>query len=182
MIINGYKIVLLSALTALFFNPGFCQGKIKIQSEEEYKLYFHKEINKYHDTLCKSLDSYYNFYVRFKINEGGFIDSIRFSVKRPAIMLEAVEHTLKGMPAIAKGKFSKSTWYVQPLEFNFFHDAKMVNGQICLCFKISKLDTVNWEANLNFNHNGLYDAGESEKGLLGIQCVFLRPIIILRTN
>lgn len=167
-------------LSATFSAPA--QKILPRLQDDDYYGHFYKNINNYHDTLCKSLDSYYTLFVKFRLNEDGAVDSIRFSIKRPAIVLEAITETLKGMTLLVRNRFLKNTWYVQPLELNFFREGKSqyIDGKFYQCLELPKIDTTDWQAGLNFNQNGFFEVDRKEQ--LGIQCVFLKPVILQRTK
>lgn len=163
----------------------FAQDKIKIKSEKEYQLFFNQQLRSYHDSLSKILNDYLLFSVRFKIQEGGGIDSIYFSINKPSVLLEAVKQALMKIQFIQSSQFVKNTWYVQPFEFNFLPNPtpQIIDNKIYLCYNLPVVDTANFESNLKIavTFNGFYEVSQNDKSIWGLQCVLLPPVKFFRT-
>lgn len=159
------------------------QQRTIIKTEKEYNLFFHEQLRKYHDTLSKNLNSVYNFFVRFRIDSEGKPDSIKFTEKKPAIMLEAVRNALNTMIITSGSNFERNTWIVQPFVFSFMPEAEpdYTQGRIRLCFELPKLDTVYDASNFNFNYNDFFLINEHDRELWGVKAVILPPIKFKRT-
>lgn len=162
-------------------NQVVAQTKAKINTEKDYVSYFHKEIRKYHDTLSKSLNRYYFFFVKFQIDKHGLIDSVQFSEKQPLLMLEVIKTILSNMEIAIPGNRSENIWFIQPIEFNFYPNplSQIIDDEIYLCFKLPKVDTIYNESSFNFNYNNFFLV--NEKVFWGIKSVFLPPLKHQRT-
>lgn len=163
----------------------FAQAKTKIESEKEYQIFFNQQLRLYHDSLSKALNDFLIFSVRFKIQEGGSIDSIYFSINKPPVLLEAIEQALKKIKFIPSSQFAKNTWYVQPFEFNFLPNPtpQIIDKKIYLCYQLPVIDTVNFESNLKVavTFNGFYEVSQNDISMWGLKGVLLPPVKFFRT-
>lgn len=175
------QILLLATFFLLLKIELVAQEKIRIKSAQEYQLFLNQQFTSYHDSLSKTLNDYFIFYVRFKIQEEGGIDSIYFSIHKPTVLLEAVKQSLMKIQFTQGSQFVKDTWYVQPFEFNFIPNPtpQIIDNKIYLCYNLPVVDTTNFESNLKLavtSFNGFYEVSKNDKSIWGLQCVLLPPV------
>ncbi len=177
------KTIFLFAFAAFYTNASISQPQIEISSEREFGIFFQQEVLKSRDTIEKTVKRHDVLYVRFKITENGIPDSILFSVKQPAVLIEVIKSALSKIKLNMKGIEKNTSYYVLPVNYNFTPDIKPGEDALTsLLARAEKIDESNWQSYLNFDNNGLFKADESAKGLWGIKCVLLPPVKVTRHN
>jgi len=178
------KTIFLFAFAAFYTNASISQPQIEISSEREFGIFFQQEVLKSRDTIEKTVKRYDVLYVRFKITEDGVPDSILFSVKQPAVLIEVIKSALSMIKLNTKGiEKNTSYYYVLPVNYDFTPDIKPGEDALTSLFaRAEKIDESNWQSFLNFDNNDLFKADGSAKGLWGIKCVLLPPVKVTRHN
>lgn len=175
------KKILILVLFLFTINFSFSQSHIEINSEREFGIFFQQEVLKSRDTIEKTVKRHDVLYVRFKITEDGVPDSIHFSVKQPAVLVDVIRMTLSKIKLNMKGVEKNTSYYVLPVNYNFTPDIKPGEDALTsLLARAEKIDESNWQSYLNFDNNELFNADENEKGLWGIKCILLPPVKVTR--
>lgn len=115
------KLVLINsvALVFAFFSSGtnHAQNFITKKSEKEFEQHLINEVAKYNDTLCKTKQSGILF-IKFLIKEDGIIDSIKLSIKQPAILISVLTRALQQFKFGAPDELNKETKYVSQVFYD----------------------------------------------------------------
>lgn len=177
-----FRTKIIFTLIVILFSPFFlnAQTQYEVKSEKDFANVFYKEIIKYNDTLNKHVKENGILFIKFKINSGGRLDSIKYSERHPKVLLYVVTKILNTVDMILADKNQESKIYVLPVFYCYQPELKSPTTLEELQDQIPDFDKDDPMSHINFDFNGFFNVADSDKDMWGLKCVLLPMLKIAR--
>lgn len=169
--------ILIITLSAFASNA---QQYVEVKNEADFNAAFANEITKYKDTIGNNVNFAGIAFIKFNINKDGLLDSIKFSIKQPKVIIYALGEVLNKIKIVVPPNMDFKKFFVLPIFYDYLPESKPSNNMKDLLSQVITYDMNDLNSYLNFDSNGFFKVEESHKELWGINCVFLPMIKIQR--
>lgn len=165
----------------LSFSCLHSQSKVMIQSAEDFRRFFEREIDRYDDSLSKTVKLSGTMFFKFNIAQDSTLANVACSEKQPAPLINIVQEVLASVKiGFTADQLNNSSTYVLPLFYYYAPEPKPVTTMEELRQQVPDINPSNLNSYINLNFNNFFNTGASSSELWGIKCVMLQPIKVAR--
>ncbi len=165
----------------LSFSCLHSQSKVMIQNAEDFRRFFEREIDRYDDSLSKSVKLSGTMFFKFNIAKDSTLVNVACSEKQPAPLINIVQEVLASVKiGFTASQLNNSPTYVLPLFYYYAPEPKPVTTMENLREQVPDINPSNLSSYINLNFNNFFNTDAASGDLWGINCVMLTPIKVAR--